>query len=123
MFIPWILGLEMGPILTITSGRFSREGIMNRRKRTRRSGLPHEVDLSEDRSRRRLQETLGVNRAGVNTILHLRRQVLTLQNRVHELEVQLTSLENCYRNSLVTRYRETYVETSWRDLDPEEEEG
>lgn len=96
--------------------------IMNRRKKSTRTSLPNDVDHPEERCRRRLREALGVNRAGVDMILHLRRQVLTLQNRVHELELQLTSLENCYRNSILTRYHETYVETSWRDLDEEEDE-
>jgi hypothetical protein len=104
------------------AGGYPQGIIMNRKKHSTRSDLPHDTDLSEERCRQRLQETFGVNRAGVDMILRLRRQVLALQNHVRDLEVQLTSLEDCYRNSLLTRYRETFVETSWRDLRREERE-
>ncbi|MGZ6220000.1 MAG: hypothetical protein ACXWMV_08380 [Syntrophales bacterium] len=94
---------------------------MKRREAPEKNDPQNESDLFEQRCRRRLREILGANASGIDAILRLRRQVLTLRSRVHELEVQLASLEHCYRNSLLTRYRETYVETSWRDLRREDE--
>jgi hypothetical protein len=49
------------------------------------------VDLAEHRYRRRLKETLGINPAGIEVILRLRRQVVELQARTHQLEAELST--------------------------------
>jgi hypothetical protein len=73
----------------------------------------------ETRSQRRLQDDLGVDQAAVETILHLRSQVIALQSRIRELETELTA-QDASQHMRLARYREVYYEATWIELDPRE---
>ena len=70
----------------------------------------------ESRSQRRLQEDLGVDEAAAEAILHLRRQVVELQSHVRQLEAELSAHYDSQQLRL-TRYRETYYEATWIELE------
>jgi hypothetical protein len=75
---------------------------------------------SERLYRRHMQEVLGVNAAGVNIILRLRNQVLALQTRLRQLEVEISMWE-AGQHMRLTRHRETCFEAAWQELtEPEE---
>ena len=70
--------------------------------------------------RRRLQEVLGINAAGVEVMQRLRNQVIALQARVRRLEAELAMREAGQSRRLM-QLRETYFEASWQEaIDPEE---
>jgi hypothetical protein len=73
----------------------------------------------EVRSQHRLQKDLGVDEAAAEAILHLRRQVVELQSHIHQLEVELTAHYDSQQLRL-TRYRETYYEATWIELETQE---
>jgi hypothetical protein len=73
------------------------------------------VDLAEHRYRRRLKETLGINPAGIEVILRLRRQVVELQARAHQLEAELSTRRSGQDIHLV-QYREACYEASWYEV-------
>ncbi len=73
----------------------------------------------EARRARRLKEEMGVNDEGVQVILHMYRQVIELQTRVSELEVQLHG--HARRRQAHLASYEVYYEATWRELDQEEE--
>ena len=73
----------------------------------------------EARSQRRLQKDLGVDEAAAEAILHLRRQVVELQSHIHQLETELTAHYDSQQLRLA-RYRETYFEATWIELETEE---
>jgi hypothetical protein len=69
--------------------------------------------------RRRLREVLGVNAAGAEVILRLRRQAAELQARVRELEAEL-ALREAGQNARLMQYREMCFEATWQEVvDPE----
>ena len=70
----------------------------------------------ESRSQRRLRADLGVDKAAVEAILHLRGQVIELQSRVHRLEAELTA-QNASQHLRLARYREVYYEATWVELE------
>jgi hypothetical protein len=75
---------------------------------------------SERADRRRMREVLGINGAGIEVILRLRSQVVTLQTRLRQLETELAMWE-AGRNTRLTRHRETCFEALWQEMtDPEE---
>lgn len=75
---------------------------------------------AERRYRQHMQEVLGVNAAGVDLILRLRNQVLALQTRLRQLEVEISMWE-AGQHMRLTRQRETCFEASWQEpTDPEE---
>jgi len=73
----------------------------------------------ESRSQRRLQKDLGVDQTTAEAILHLRRQVVELQSHIRQLEVELTAQYDSQQLRL-TRYRETYYEAIWIELETQE---
>ena len=74
---------------------------------------------SERSDRRRMREVLGINAAGIEVILRLRRQVMALQTRVRQLETELAMWE-AGQNTRLMRHRETCFEASWQEMtDPE----
>ena len=75
---------------------------------------------SERLYRRRMQEVLGTNAAGVDMILRLRNQVIALQTRLRQLEVEIAMWE-AGQHIRLTRHREACFEASWQEAaDPEE---
>ena len=52
----------------------------------------------------RLREVLGINAAGIEVILRLRRQVTTLQTRMRQLEAELAMWE-AGQNTCLTQHR------------------
>ena len=73
----------------------------------------------ESRSRRRLQEDLGVDKAAAEAILHLRSQVIELQSHIRHLEAELTA-QNTNQQMRLARYREAYYEATWIELEFQE---
>ena len=73
----------------------------------------------EARSQRRLQNDLGVNEPGAETILSLRRQVIELQSRIRQVESELNAQQTSQQLRL-TRYREIYYEATWIELEIKE---
>jgi len=73
----------------------------------------------ESRSKRRLQDDLGVNEAAAETILHLRRQVIELQSQIRQLETELAA-QYASQHMRLSRYREVYYEATWIELEIEE---
>jgi hypothetical protein len=78
-------------------------------------------DAAERAYRRRLRDALGINAAGLDVILHLRRQLLALQARVRQLEAELASRESGQQARLL-QYRHACFEAVWREApNPEEQ--
>src|SRR5262245_41445342 len=65
--------------------------------------------------RRRLREVLGINAAGVEVILRLRRQLIVLQTRVRQLEADLAGRE-AGQNTRLRQHREACFEASWQEV-------
>lgn len=70
----------------------------------------------ESRSQRRLQEDLGVNEAAIETILHLRSQVIELQSQIRQLEAELIA-QRANQQMRLARYREVYYEATWLEIE------
>jgi hypothetical protein len=76
-------------------------------------------DDYESRSKRRLQDDLGVDEVAAETILHLRRQVVELQSQIRQLEAELTA-QYASQHMRLSRYREVYYEATWIELEIQE---
>jgi hypothetical protein len=70
----------------------------------------------ESRSRRRLQDDLGIDEATAETILHLRSQVVELQSQIRQLETQLAA-QFASQHVRLARYREVYYEATWVEVE------
>lgn len=76
-------------------------------------------DDYESRSKRRLQDDLGVDEVAAEAILHLRRQVVELQSQIRQLEAELTA-QYASQHMRLSRYREVYFEATWIELEIQE---
>ena len=70
----------------------------------------------ELRSLLRLQRDLGIDQAAAEAILHLRSQVMELQEQIRALEVELGAQQASQQIRLAT-YREIYEEATWIELE------
>ena len=70
----------------------------------------------ELRSKRRLQDDLGIDKAAAEAILRLRRQVIELQSQVRQLEAELTA-QYSNQHIRLAYYREGYHEATWIELE------
>ena len=70
----------------------------------------------ETRSQQRLHDDLGVDEAGAEVILYLRRQVIELQSHIRQLEAELTT-HHASQTMRLARYREEYYEAIWIELE------
>jgi hypothetical protein len=70
----------------------------------------------ELRSRRRLQQDLGVDQAAAEAILQLRNRVMELQDQIRQLEVELSAQHASQQIRLAT-YREIYDEATWIEVE------
>jgi DNA-binding transcriptional MerR regulator len=68
-----------------------------------------QLDEAEQRRARRLARDLGINPAGVQVVLHLRRQLVALQARVQQLESDLKT-EQARSHARFARYRQEFHE-------------
>ena len=73
----------------------------------------------EARSQRRLQNDLGIDAAAADTILHLRRQVVELQDTIRQLESELAA-QSASQQMRLRRYREVYYEATWIEVEFQE---
>jgi hypothetical protein len=73
----------------------------------------------ESRSKRRLQDDLGVDEVAAEAILHLRRQVIELQSQIRQLETELAA-QFANQHLRLSRYREVYYEATWIELEIQE---
>jgi hypothetical protein len=69
----------------------------------------------ESRSKRRLQDDLGVSKAAAETILQLRSQVIALQSQIRQLETELAT-QYASQHMRLSRYREVYFEATWIEV-------
>ncbi len=74
---------------------------------------------NETRSQRRLQEDLGFDHDAAEVILHLRRQVIALQSRLHQVETELTA-QAASQQMRLARYRKICDEAIWIELEFQE---
>jgi hypothetical protein len=70
----------------------------------------------ESRCRRRLQIDLGMDEAAAEAILHLRSQVVELQNQIHQMEIELAA-HNAGQEVRLSHYRNVYYEAAWMEMD------
>ncbi|NJN16281.1 MAG: MerR family transcriptional regulator [Oscillochloris sp.] len=68
---------------------YERRGLVQPRRSKGNIRLYSDDDLEQIRFIRRLVDDLGVNLAGVEVILHMRRQLLETQALVRDLELRL----------------------------------
>ena len=79
-----------------------------------RAGAAEDAE-TEQRRARRLARDLGINPAGVQVILRLRRQVIMLQGRVRQMESELR-VERRRTQARLAPYRREYREATWEEL-------
>jgi len=91
----------------------------NRREEDDAEVILWELDSYEFRCSRRLEE-LGVNQAGTEVILHMRKQIQHLQERVNQLEIELAA-RYAGRQARLSVYRQYQIEAAWFDFEPPEE--
>lgn len=70
----------------------------------------------ESRSQRRLQEDLGIDDTAAETILHLRNQVIALQSRIRELQMEI-AVQRAGQDVRLAGYREIICEATWIELE------
>jgi hypothetical protein len=70
----------------------------------------------ELRSQRRLQKDLGIDETAVETILHLRSQVIELQTQIRQLEAVL-AVQDASQQMHLARYQEAFSEAIWIELE------
>ena len=85
----------------------------NRSMKSYRYGPSEGYEL---RSRHRLQQDLGVDEAAVEAVLHLRNQVIELQDQIRRLEFELGAHQASQQIRLAG-YREIYDEATWIELE------
>ena len=73
----------------------------------------------ESRSKRWLQDDLGVDETAAETILHLRSQVIELQSQIRQLETELAA-QYISQHMRLSRYREVYYEATWIEVEIQE---
>ncbi len=73
----------------------------------------------ESRSKRRLQDDLGVDETAAEAILHLRQQVIELQSKICKLEAELAA-QYASQHMRLSRYREGYFEATWIEVEIQE---
>jgi len=73
-------------------------------------------DDYESRSKRRLQNDLGVDEAAAEMILRLRSQVIDLQSQIRQLETELAA-QYASQHMRLSGYREIYYEATWIELE------
>lgn len=88
----------------------------NRSMKSYRYGPSEDYEL---RSRGRLQRDLGVDEAAAEAILHLRNQVIELQDQIRRLEVELTA-QHASQQIRLASFREIYEEATWIELEFQE---
>lgn len=67
------------------------------------------------RSKRRLQDDLGVDEAAAEVILSLRRQVIELQAYIRQLDAELAA-QKASQQLRLARYHKVYFEATWVEL-------
>ena len=72
------------------------------------------TDELDQRRRQRLNEELEMDDESIEVIMNLRRQVISLQERLRELESMLETYQAGY-NSRLIKYREVFYEADWED--------
>ena len=71
--------------------------------------------LAQKRSARRLRAELGINAAGVEVILRMRRQLLVMQVHMAELESQLNE-DARRRSARLASWRAAELDALWEEL-------
>ena len=74
-----------------------------------------EEELALQRSARRLRAELGINAAGVEVILRMRRQMLALQAQMAQLEAELDRHAR-RRSARLAAWRAVELEAWWDDV-------
>ena len=74
-----------------------------------------EEELALQRSARRLRAELGINTAGIEVILRMRKQLLALQANMAEMEAQLNRHAQ-RRSARLASWRTAELDALWEDL-------
>ena len=74
-----------------------------------------EEELALRRSARRLRAELGINAAGIEVILRMRKQMLDLQAHLAEMEAQLNR-DARRRNARLASWRTAELDALWEEL-------
>lgn len=88
------------------------------KKKSQRSYRYGSYEGYEERCQRRLQE-LGIDEAAVDAILHLRNQVIELQEQLRQLEAELDAQNEMQRMRLA-HYRHVDYEAAWVEVELQE---
>ena len=73
-----------------------------------------QTDELDERCRQRLNEELGIDDESIEVIMNLRSQVISLQQRMREVESMLETYQSGY-NSRLIKYRQVFYEADWED--------
>jgi hypothetical protein len=75
----------------------------------------NEEELASQRSARRLHGELGINAAGIEVILRMRKQLLVLQANMAEMEAQLNRYAQ-RRSARLASWRAAELDALWEEL-------
>jgi hypothetical protein len=81
----------------------------------------HDADGYEERLKRRLRQDMELDPSSAEVILHMRNQIRELQERIRQLEGELT-VQHTLRRHRLSQYREIYIEATWIEIADEDEE-
>lgn len=73
-----------------------------------------QTDELDERCRQRLNEELEIDDESIDVIMNLRSQVITLQQRLRDMESMLQTYQAGY-NSRLIKYRQIFYEADWED--------
>lgn len=70
----------------------------------------------ETRCRRRLQEDLGMDDTAAEAILHLRSQIIELQNQIRQMQIELAA-HTAGQELRLSSYKNVSIEAAWVEMD------
>jgi hypothetical protein len=79
-------------------------------------------DDFEEYCRGRLEKELEINQAGIDVILRMRGQILSLPEQLRQMEMELVS-HRVGMESRLGRFQVGYIEAYWRELGSPPEEN
>jgi hypothetical protein len=87
---------------------------MDRKKEPKESNFRYQVEQIEWRCRQRLKKDLGLSDEALEVILNLRRQLISAQARLREVEAEL-EIRRTGQSARLARYRQVSYEALWQD--------
>ena len=87
---------------------------MERKKAPKETYFRYLAEQTEPRCRQRLRQDLGLSDKALEVIMHLRRQLISAQARLREVETEL-EIQRTGQSVRLARYREVSYEAMWQD--------